>query len=88
MEIARRETDIDLFITDVLLPEENGRVLATAITELHPHAPVLFISGYSNDVFEHQGGSDEEIHLLRKPFTFTQLREQVRALLDSGPLVR
>ena len=74
----------DLLITDVMLPDGNGRELADAIAESAPNAPVLFISGYPDDVISEFGIDGPTITFLQKPFTPAQLRECVADLLESA----
>ena len=84
LEIAEREESLDLLVTDVILPEKNGLILAGEISASHPSTPVLFISGYARNVIVHNGVVDEGIHFLEKPFTPAQLLEKVRSILDQG----
>ena len=81
--LARQE-GIDLLITDVVMPRVNGRLLARALTAARPAMKVLFMSGYPDEVVQQEGGPGTGTHLLQKPFTPTQLLEQVRATLDRG----
>lgn len=74
----------DLLITDVMLPDGNGRELADALAERAPGAPVLFISGYPDDVISEFGLDGSTITFLQKPFTPAQLRETVADLLESS----
>lgn len=75
---------IDLLLTDVIMPDMNGRELATHILKLHPHMHCLFISGYTADIIAHQGVLDEGIDFLQKPFTAQALANKVRAVIDNG----
>ncbi len=74
----------DLLITDVMLPDGNGRELADAIAESSPNVPVLFVSGYPDDVISEFGLEGSKITFLQKPFTPAQLRESVADLLESA----
>jgi two-component system, cell cycle sensor histidine kinase and response regulator CckA len=83
-ELAERFTDpIHLLVTDVIMPEINGRLLARRIAALHPETKVMFMSGYSSDVLSQQGLLDGGIFFLAKPFTQKALLAKVRAAL--GP---
>ncbi len=73
----------DLVITDVMLPDGNGRELADAIAEAGHRVPVLFISGYPDDVIAEFGIDGPTAEFLQKPFTPAQLREIVADLLES-----
>ncbi|MFO7569882.1 MAG: PAS domain S-box protein [Smithellaceae bacterium] len=74
---------IDLLITDVVMPEMNGRDLAKNILSFHPDLKRLFMSGYTADVIAHQGVLDEGVHFIQKPFRKNELASEVRKALDS-----
>jgi two-component system cell cycle sensor histidine kinase/response regulator CckA len=73
---------IDLLITDVIMPEMNGRELAKEILVIRPETKVLFMSGYTADVISHHGGLESGIHFLEKPFLASSLGKKVREVLE------
>ena len=73
----------DLLLTDVILPEVNGRALAVKLRGLRPGLRCLYMSGYTADVIAQRGVIEPEVSLLSKPFTSAQLAERVRAALDA-----
>lgn len=73
---------IDLLVTDVIMPEMNGKELADQFLLSHPETKVLFISGYTADAIDQHGISDENLNLLQKPFTASVLAAKVREVLD------
>jgi len=73
---------IDLLITDVVMPEMNGRDLAKNFLSLYPQAKRLFMSGYTADVIAHQGVLDEGFFFIQKPFSAQDLAAMVRRVLD------
>jgi two-component system cell cycle sensor histidine kinase/response regulator CckA len=75
--------EIHLLMTDVVMPEMNGRVLATNLLALHPQIKRLFMSGYTADVIAHQGVLHEGVHFIQKPFTLDNLAAKVREALDA-----
>jgi PAS domain S-box-containing protein len=68
---------VDLLLTDLIMPKMNGRDLALRID-----APVVFVSGYSDDLVGHHGLFQADMALLQKPFTATELKRKVRDALD------
>ena len=81
--IARSDTRVDLLLSDVVMPGINGRELANRARELQPNIRVLFMTGYSQDTFVHQGRLDPDIELIEKPFRSERLAARVRAMLDA-----
>ena len=77
---------IDLLVTDVIMPEINGRELADRMLDRYPDLKVLFISGYTADVIATQGILDEGIHFIGKPFAKQDLAFKIREILNSTPL--
>jgi len=83
VEKATNHSDsIDLLMTDVVMPEMNGRDLAGQITDLYPDIRLLFMSGYTADVIAHQGVLDDGVAFIQKPFSLADMTEKVRELLD------
>jgi DNA-binding response OmpR family regulator len=70
--------EIDLLLTDVLLPAISGRQLAA----LRPDTKVLFMSGLAEAALAQDGVVDAGVALLEKPFTAAGLARRVRAVLD------
>ncbi len=78
----RHSGEIDLLVTDVVMPEMNGRRLAEQIGAVIPAVKCLYMSGYTADVIANQGILTEGIHFIRKPFTTNALAESVRKALE------
>ncbi len=76
---------IELLMSDVVMPEMNGRDLAVKITALFPDIRLLFMSGYSMDVIAHQDVLDDGVAFLQKPFSMEDLMKKVRNVLDNAP---
>jgi PAS domain S-box-containing protein len=70
--------EIHLLMTDVVMPEMNGRELQRVLAALRPGLKCLFTSGYTSDVIADHGVLDEGIHFLQKPFSRKTLAEKVR----------
>jgi two-component system, cell cycle sensor histidine kinase and response regulator CckA len=79
---------IDLLLTDVILPGMTGRALAEKCQARQPSLRVLFTSGYPDDVITHHGKVDENVDFLAKPFGPEALAQKVREVLDGGARVR
>ena len=74
--------EIHLLMTDVVMPEMNGRELARKLLSLYPGLKRLFMSGYTADVIAHHGVLDEGVHFIQKPFSLDALAAKVREALD------
>jgi len=81
---ARRQESIHLLVTDVVMPDTDGRRLAARLTARQPGLKVLFVSGYTSDIIAHHGVLDEGVEFLEKPFSRQGLLRRVRDLLDRG----
>jgi two-component system cell cycle sensor histidine kinase/response regulator CckA len=72
---------IDLLITDVVMPEMNGKELSTRLSALQPGLPTLFMSGHTAEVVEKRGLLERGISFIAKPFTPAELAQKVREVL-------
>jgi CheY-like chemotaxis protein len=72
---------VDLLVTDVVMPDVSGPVLAGAVEDTWPGTRVLFISGYTDGMLQAQGLTDETARLLVKPFTASTLLHTVAETL-------
>lgn len=75
----RFRDEIDLLITDVVLPGESGQALAERLSKRHPDLKVLLVTGYADQMKLSGEGSFE---CLAKPFSSAVLLERMRRLLD------
>jgi PAS domain S-box-containing protein len=73
---------IDLLMTDVVMPEMNGRELAENLLSHDPDLKRLFMSGYTANVIAHHGVLDEGVHFIQKPFSMKGLGAKLREALD------
>jgi DNA-binding response OmpR family regulator len=69
---------LDLLLTEAILPGQTGIELVNALVAKRPHLQVIVMSGHMDDVL---GGLDDNLALLKKPFTPEELRQRVRAAL-------
>lgn len=68
---------VHMLITDVVMPEINGRELAEKIKKIHPHIKILFMSGYSSDIISQHGILDESTNFIQKPFSMNALANKL-----------
>ncbi len=82
--LSREGENIDLTITDVVMPQMDGPTLYKHLKERWPEMKVVFVSGYTEDRLREQFTSGEVIHFLGKPFTLKQLAGKVKEVFDEG----
>ncbi|HXM95129.1 MAG TPA: PAS domain S-box protein [Candidatus Dormibacteraeota bacterium] len=78
---AAHSGTIHMLVTDVVMPGENGRVLAETLLTRYPAMKVLYISGYTDSFIAGHGVLEAGCHLLHKPFTENELIQKVREVL-------
>lgn len=82
---TRNDGNIDLFLTDVVMPGPTGIEAARRIRLERPNLPVLYMSGWATEALVREGLREEEIRLLAKPFSVSELLEAVRVAIDEDP---
>jgi CheY-like chemotaxis protein len=80
-----RTTEIDLVLTDVVMPGMNGRELVERIKPTHPHTRVIFSSGYTEAAVLQRGVTSRDVAFLEKPYSPAQLRQAVQQALAQPP---
>ncbi|MEN8154025.1 MAG: PAS domain S-box protein [Acidobacteriota bacterium] len=80
--IKENKLHADLLITDLVMPDMNGKELSEEITKIYPGINILFASGYTDNHLVHSGELDKEINFLPKPYTAQKLLKVVRMILD------
>jgi CheY-like chemotaxis protein len=83
LELAGEHPEIELLVSDVVMPEIDGPMLARELAGLRPNLRVLFLSGYTDLVVGKKTGLTPGSHFLEKPFTPNRLLGKVREILDS-----
>ena len=80
---AEHPGEIQLLLTDVIMPGMNGRDLAQRLSEIRPSMKRLFISGFTADVLTQRGILADGLNFLGKPFTRDKLARKVREALTA-----
>jgi CheY-like chemotaxis protein len=80
--VTTQQKNIDLVITDLLMPNMGGWELATRMARPHPETKVLFMSGYPDQEVRSEQGLTEEVEIMQKPFSLTSLAAKARSILD------
>jgi PAS domain S-box-containing protein len=82
--LERSEGRVDLLLTDVVMPDMNGRELAARVRALFPAVKVLFMSGHDPAVVASHGVLEDCVPLIGKPFAIYELTTRVRRVLDGA----
>ena len=83
LELLRKTSGaIDLLITDLVMPNMNGKELAEKILQLIPEIKIIYVSGYTDKHITHNGLLDEDIHFIQKPYSISELAHKIRTILD------
>ncbi len=80
--MASHDGPVHLLLTDVVMPEMNGRKLFEEASRLQPDLKALYMSGYTDNVIAHCGVMDPEVQFIQKPFAISALTAKVREVLD------
>jgi two-component system cell cycle sensor histidine kinase/response regulator CckA len=83
LAISQEPGDIQLLITDVVMPQMSGRELAERVVAGRPSLRVLFMSGYTDDAIVRHGLLNDKLNFLQKPFDSATVARKVREVLDS-----
>ncbi len=74
--------EIHLLMTDVIMPDMNGRDLAATLLFHYPNIKCLFMSGYTANVIAHHGVLEDGVNFIQKPFSLNELAAKLRLVLD------
>ncbi len=88
LDILQAPGRIDLMLTDITLPGQNGRELAQAAIRSRPELNILFMTGYAHNVdLSITDARPGSIDIITKPFSLDGLIKKVRAIIDAEPEV-
>jgi two-component system cell cycle sensor histidine kinase/response regulator CckA len=83
--LERHGADIDLVVSDVMMPEMDGPTLFKELCKRHPDIKIIFVSGYAEDAFQKSLPDPDKYDFLPKPFTLKQLVAQVKETMGRAP---
>jgi PAS domain S-box-containing protein len=81
LEVVKNGASFDILITDVIMPEMNGKDLAEEIKILKPDIRILFMSGYTANVIGRHGVLSDDMEFIHKPFTMIEIANKIRKVL-------
>jgi len=81
LDVLRSESDIDVLVSDVVMPGMDGATLARLVRLERPHIQVILMSGYAEDVALGEFSGEDGIHFLPKPFSLKQLAGKVKDVM-------
>ena len=82
--ISNYSSPVHLLITDVVMPQMNGKMLRDQLVAMRPDLKVIYMSGYPAEVIAHHGIIDEGVEFIQKPFTEAGLTVLIRKVLDGS----
>ena len=82
LRVLEKIQGLTLLLTDVVMPDMNGRELADRVKKHRPDIKVLFTTGYTKNAVIHDGKLDANVSFLAKPFSISQLAVKVRKVID------
>ncbi len=77
-----RKKPVDLLLTDVIMPDMNGKELYEAVSRRCPGLKVIYMSGYTENVVAYHGVLDPDVHFIQKPFSIKDLTAKIREVLS------
>jgi PAS domain S-box-containing protein len=80
--IKDENLEFDLLITDLIMPDMNGKELSDHVKKLYPRIHILFTSGYTDDLIADSGELEKDVEFLQKPFTVLALLNKIRSILN------
>ena len=81
---SKSKFKIDLLITDMIMPEMNGKELANKLKKIYPNTKIIYTSGYTDNHIVQSGNLDKGINFIQKPFSEQTLAKKIRSVLDKS----
>lgn len=83
LELIKKESlKPDLIVTDLIMPELNGKEFIEKVCKFYPDVKVIYVSGYTDNHIVHNGMLEEGVHFIHKPYSVKTLAATVRQVLD------
>ena len=82
LQCLAEHPEISILLTDVVMPNVDGRELAEQALRLRPSLRVIFMTGYTRNAVVHNGVLDRDVRLLTKPFSVADLEVELNAVVD------
>jgi PAS domain S-box-containing protein len=79
---AESKLNLDLLVTDMVMPEMNGKELANELMKINPETKIIFTSGYTDNHIVQSGNLDKNVNFIQKPFSEQTLARKIRTVLD------
>ncbi len=83
--VKDKGSEIDVIITDVVMPGMSGPDMIKQISQEYPKIKVIFISGYGEDAFVESFGEERKFNFLSKPYSLKQLAIKVKEVIEAKP---
>jgi len=80
--IKKEKLQIDLIVTDLIMPELNGKAFIEKVVKFLPTVKVIYVSGYTDNHIVHNGLLEEGVNFIHKPYSVRTLASTVRQVLD------
>ncbi len=82
-KISSTDQPVHLLLTDVVMPDMNGKELHEILLKTYPDLKALYMSGYTDDIIVKHGVLNEGIQFIEKPFTGNSILEKVRKVINA-----
>ncbi len=82
--LERLDRPVDVLLTDVIMPDMNGKELFTRAERKFPGLKVIYMSGYTDDIIAYHGVLPGDVHFLQKPFSVRDVVSKIRKVLDEA----
>ena len=83
--LVQMDRNIDLMLTDIVMPGKNGKRLGDEALRLRPNLKIIYMTGYWRNAVVHQGRLDPGVDLIQKPISQADLAARIRKALDKSP---